>query len=230
MLFRSEVGQFISAGEDSRSIAGMLPERLKRHAYIYVDSKNREFKLAKKVAEVYGCKFHYILRSLTHYLDILPAASKLVGSGQQYTHAHTLGLAKQSGVDKHLAVFGGYASDSLLKAMHIQRPKNWNKFPFLPDIELANENRTAPIYSPVIRSIFLLEIDKRRRTHMSYIKNIRTTSYHEWFMLWPYSMREAMPNLSVNRRFFKSYEIYTSKNVVKISAAGTAAQIGRTHV
>ena len=36
----TEVGQFISAGEDSRSIAGILPERLKRHAYIYVDSKN----------------------------------------------------------------------------------------------------------------------------------------------------------------------------------------------
>lgn len=214
----TEVGQFISAGEDSRSIAGILPERLKRHAYIYVDSKNREFQLARRVSDTYGCEFNYTLRSHTHYLDILPEACKLVGSGQQYTHAHTLGLAKKSGVDKQLAVFGGYASDSLLKAMHIRRPKNSSKFPFLPDIELSSESRTIPIYSSIIKSAFLLEIDKRRQAHMSYIKSLRITSCHEWFMLWPYSMREAMPNLSVNRRLFASYEIYTGKDVVKISA------------
>lgn len=113
-----EVGHFISAGEGSRFIAGMLPEEIKRHAYIYVDSKNREFKIAKKVTEAYGCGFNYILRSPTHHLDILPVATKLVGGGQQYTHAHTLGLAKQLGADKHFAVFGGYGSDSLLKGMH----------------------------------------------------------------------------------------------------------------
>lgn len=215
----TEVGQFISAGEDSRSIAGMLPNRLKRHAYIYVDSKNREFQLAKRVSDNYGHEFHYVLRSHNHYLDILPMASKLVGSGQQYTHAHTLGLAKVSGVDKHLAVFGGYASDSLLKAMHIRKPKNARKFPFLPDIQLSDESRTIPIKSSSINNIYLLEIDKRRQAHMAYIKSLRKKTYHEWFMLWPYSMREAMPNLSVNRRLFPSYEIYTSKKVVKISAA-----------
>lgn len=215
----AEVAQFISAGEDSRSIAGMLPKRLKRHAHIYVDSKNREFKLAEHVAEAYSCDFHYILRSQTHYLDILPVASSIVGSGQQYTHAHTLGLVKESGADKHLAVFGGYASDSLLKAMHIQKAKYCSKFPFLPELELTNENRTNPVKSLFVKNNILLEIDKRRKAHMDYIQTLRPTSYHEWFMLWPYSMREAMPNLSINRRLFASYEVYTSKDVVKISAA-----------
>lgn len=215
----TEVGQFISGGEDSRSIAGMLPKRLKRHAYIYVDYENREFELAKRVSNTYGCEFHHTLRNHNHYLNILPVASNLVGSGQQYTHAHTLSLSTVSGVDKHLAVFGGYASDSLLKAMHIRKPKNASKFPFVPDIELPDESRTKPIKSSIINSSLLLEIDQRRKAHMVYIKSLRKQSYHEWFMLWPYSMREAMPNLSVNRRLFASYEIYTSKNVVKISAA-----------
>lgn len=223
-----EVGQFISAGEDSRSIAGMLPERLKRHAYIYVDSKNREFNIAKRVSKAYGCEFHYVLRSPTHYLDILPVASKLVGSGQQYTHAHTLGLISYFEADKHSAVFGGYASDSLLKAMHIKRPKIFGKFPFLPDILIKGENRTRPIISNAFDKIILLGIDRRRKIHMDYIKKIRPTSFHEWFMLFPYSMREAMPNLSVNRRLFASYEIYTSNKVVHVaSAVPTSWKINR---
>lgn len=215
----TEVGQFISAGEDSRSIAGLLPNKLIRSAHIYVDSENREFKLAKRVSDTYKCDFNYVLREPSHYLDMLPEASKLVGSGQQYIHAHTLGLAKKSGVDQYLAVFGGYGSDSLLKALHRYKIKNYSRFSFLPELALPNETRTLPIKSSFIKNDILLEIDNRRKKHMNYIKNLRPTSCHEWFMLWPYSMRDAMPNLSVNRRLFPSYEIYTSKDVVKISAA-----------
>lgn len=213
-----EVGHFISAGEDSRSIAGMLPEEIKRHAYIYVDSKNREFKIAKKVAEAYGCEFNYILRSPTHYLDIMPVASKLVGSGQQYTHAHTLELAKKSGADKHFAVFGGYGADSLLKGMHARKSKYFKSISFIPEKKRKGESRTTPLKSKAFNKDITSQIDIRRASHMEYIKGFRKGSEHEWFMLWPYTMREAMPNISVNRRLFKSYEIFLGKSNVFLTA------------
>src|SRR5690606_24018301 len=112
------VAQFISAGEDSRALAGMLPNRLERDAYIFLDTMNREGRIASKVAAAYGVNFKPDYRSPTHYLDILPEASALVGAGHQYTHAHTLGFDKKHRLARYPAVFGGYISDSLLKGQY----------------------------------------------------------------------------------------------------------------
>lgn len=214
----TEVGQFISAGEDSRSIAGILPERLKRHAYIYVDSKNREFKLAERVANIYGCEFDYILRSPTHYLDILPEASKLVGSGQQYTNAHTLSLAKQSGADKHPAVFGGFLSDALLKGSRVRKNGIYKKLYFLPEFFIKGSDKFVLNSSSVFSNKILKEINKRRISHYEYISSLRKESVYEWFFIWPIAMNPNFPNITVNRRLFASYEAFTSKEVVEISA------------
>jgi len=214
-----EIGEFISAGEDSRAIAGLLPEELIRHAYIFVDEKNREWEIAKRVANLYGCKFHYLLRSPTHYLDIIETASGLIGSGFQYTHAHPLGLMEIVGADKLLAVFGGFISDTLLKCL--QRRKNLftRGFSFFPDVELKGETRTVPLTSDAIERDMLKVIDARRRNHYQNVLDHRPSTAHEWFDLWPMSMNVHLPNITFNRRLFKSYEPFTDKTVVKISAS-----------
>src|SRR5690554_1897067 len=51
------VAQFISAGEDSRALAGMISSRLKRDAFIFLDHMNREGKIARTIAEIYGADF-----------------------------------------------------------------------------------------------------------------------------------------------------------------------------
>src|SRR5690554_1185690 len=124
------VAQFISAGEDSRSLAGMLPKHLKRDVYIFLDEMNREGRLAKLVADAYEANFKPDYRSKTHYLDILPEASDLVGSGHQYVHAHTLGFDIKHDLSSYRAVFGGYISDSLLKAQYAHKPKWLKRFSF----------------------------------------------------------------------------------------------------
>ncbi|MDY7219438.1 asparagine synthase-related protein [Denitrificimonas sp. JX-1] len=212
------VGLFISAGEDSRSIAGMLPTRLKRHGYVFLDSKNREFNIAQRVARAYGCVFHALVRSPTHYVDILPAASRLVGSGLQYTHAHSLGLAEESGLDQQQAVFGGYGADALLKAAHARTFNAWQRLKFLPDIEQQGETRTQPLVANGYASEHLAAIDHRRRQHMQKVQAIRPKSCHEWFVLWPYSMLKSNTNIAVNRRLFPSYELYTCKAAVQHAA------------
>lgn len=215
----NDIGQFISAGEDSRSIAGMLPKRLKRHAYIFVDSKNREFKLAELVAKAYSLNFNYTLRTPTHYLDILPMASKLVGSGQQYANAHTLIFAKKSGADNNLAVFGGFLSDTLIKGHYVKKNKIYSKLSFLPEFFIKGQHRCISNDSLVFSTEVLKEINNRRINHYKYISCFRKESTFEWFNVWPITMHSDFPNISVNRRLFASYEVFTSKDVVKIAAA-----------
>jgi hypothetical protein len=213
------VAQFISAGEDSRALSGMLPERLNRDAYIFLDSMNREGTIAKRVADVYGAKFTAGFRKKTHYLDILTEASRLVGSGHQYTHAHSLTFDKTYNLAGYKAVFGGYLSDSLLKSAYTRKLRGMGRFPFLPEFWLKGEGRSKPVKSDAVDNSILAEITSRRSEHLKHIFKERPDTAHEWFVLRPATMRVAIPNLYSTRRLFASYEPFMCKEAVKISAA-----------
>jgi hypothetical protein len=103
---------------------------------------NREGRLALRVAEAYGeaCTVSY--RAGSHYLDIMPEASTLVGLGHQYTHAHSLGFDRDHHLKGYQAVFGGYFSDTLLKAGQVKLFKGLALLPFMPQVR-------RPLYSPV---------------------------------------------------------------------------------
>lgn len=214
-----EVAQFISAGEDSRSLSGLLPKKLKRDAFIFLDNMNREGRIAKKVAEIYGANFYAGYRKETHYLDILEEGSKLVGTGHQYTHAHSLGFDKQFGLKKYSAVFGGYLSDSLLKAAYVRKIRGQGRLPFLPDIALSTETRTKPLKNEVFNQETLAAVNVRRLERFQQMLKLRPKTAHEWFVLYPTTMRTTIPNFYSTRRLFKSYEPFMSKEVVKISAS-----------
>src|SRR5699024_12826093 len=81
---------------------------------------NREGKVAEKAADIHGANFNIFTRSKMHYLEVLPPSTDLVGSGSQYTHAHTFGFHKICGLDRYYAVFGGLFSDALLKGACIK--------------------------------------------------------------------------------------------------------------
>lgn len=213
------VAQFISAGEDSRSLAGMLPKRLERDAYIFLDEMNREGRVAEKVAEAYEANFKPDYRSKTHYLDILPEASDLVGSGHQYTHAHTLGFDKKHDLSSYRAVFGGYISDSLLKAQYAHKPRLLKLLSFMPQVAVRGENRTLPVSNDLFSPSVLAEVTHRRTEHFERVRALRPESAQEWFELWPATMRIAIPNLYSNRRLFASHEIFMAKESVKTAAS-----------
>ena len=215
----TDIAQFISAGEDSRALSGLLPKTIKRDAYIFLDHMNREGEIARKVASIYGANFHAGFRKKTHYLDILPEASKLVGSGHQYTHAHSLGFDKKYNLSKYSAVFGGYLSDSLLKASYTRKARGTGRFPFLPQFPLPGESRSKAVKNTLINKSILAEITSRRCEHLKQTLEDRPLTAHEWFVLRPACMRVTIPNLYSTRRLFKSYEPFMCKEAVKISAA-----------
>ncbi len=214
-----QVAQFVSGGEDSRVILGLMPRRLERDAFIFLDGMNREGNIAQKAVNCYGAKIHVGYRSPTHYLNILEEASDLIGSGHQYTHAHSLKFHRTCGLQKYHAVFGGYLADSLLKAMFSRQMRGNVRFPFLPEFVISGETRTKPITNPLFSEKTLEIINNRRFKHMETVRNFRPTTAHEWFVLWPATMRTAIPNVYTNRRLFCSYEIFLCKDAVKIGTA-----------
>lgn len=216
-----QLAQFISAGEDSRSLSGMLPQEKTRNAYIFLDHMNREGVIAKKVADIYQAHFTAGYRSKTHYLDILPEAGSLVGAGHQYTHAHSLGFDKKYKLAEYSAVFGGFLSDTLLKGHHVAKPRGSGRFPFLPQVQV-NQSPVGKRFknlSGCINDVVINEIKKRQNAHLEFVKCLRPNSYQEWFNIYPLSMHNDMPNLYSTRRLFKSYEPFMCTEAVKVAAS-----------
>lgn len=215
----TKIAHFISGGEDSRTLAGLIPKGCKRDAFIFLDNMNREGKIAKKAAEAYGSSFNIATRSKTHYLEILPTCANLVGQGSQYMHAHTFGFHKSCRLNEYSSVFGGLFSDALLKGARIKKKKIFRGVPFLPQIKRSDYSVTETLNNNLFKSNILKELTHRRQSHLNYIKSFRKESAEEWFELWPSSMNVNIPNIHVNRRLFKSYEPFMSNDIVKISAS-----------
>ncbi|WP_197565657.1 asparagine synthetase B family protein [Billgrantia diversa] len=213
------VAQFISGGEDSRVLAALLPPWLERDSFIFLNSMTREGRIAEKVASASGTRFLADYRDELHYLSILPEASSLVGSGHQYIHAHALGFHRRHGLADYDAVFGGYVSDSLLKSRSARKLPLSSFFSFLPQWQLPGETRTQAVKNPLFPDRLLQEVTRRRREHFRRVRALRPQSAHEWFSLWPMTMRLGISNLYSNRRLFRSYEVFMAKEAVKVSAA-----------
>jgi len=215
----SNIAQFISGGEDSRVIAALMPKDYKHDAFVFLDYMNREGKVAKKAANAYGANFHLGKRSKLHYLEIMSACADLVGSGSQYTHGHTYGFHKSCKLNEYSAVFGGLYSDALLKGARIKKISGLRLIPFLPQIKDRNYSVAKQLLNNIFNSEVLSELTKRRQEHLKYVKSFRKESSEEWFHLWPSSMNPNIPNHHINRRLFRSYEPFMSKDVVKISSS-----------
>lgn len=212
------IAQFISGGEDSRTISALLSSLSNRDAYVFLDQMNREGKVAQKAAQAYDARFHFSKRDRLHYLNIIPACAKLIGDGAQYFHAHTFGFHNKCKLYNYDAVFGGLFSDALLKGARIKKIRGSKRFPFIPQIKDSSYSPGKPIKHHFIKQDILDELNRRRKEHYEYVKLIRPTTAEEWFELWPSSMNMNIPNLHANRRLFRSYEPYMSKEVIKISA------------
>ncbi|MGE4442221.1 MAG: hypothetical protein AB7D27_12145 [Desulfomicrobium sp.] len=215
----TNVAQFISAGEDSRAISGILPINLQKDAYIFLDHMNREGIIANKVANVYDAKFIPAFREKFHYIDILSKASDLVGSGHQYIHAHSLCFAQKYNLKDYSAVFGGYLSDTLLKLLYAKKQPKKGRFQFVPDLFVKKESFIKTNDSILIKNDILDEVQYRRKKRFDEIYKLRPDSAGEWFVIYPESMQCTIPSLYVNRRLFKSYEPFLCKEVVKVSAS-----------
>lgn len=212
------VALFLSGGEDSRVVAGMLPTRLKKDAFVFLDSMNREGIIARKASKAYDIHLDIRFRKPGHYLNILPEACNLLGSGQQYLHAHTLKFHKECKLAEYDAVFCGYLANALLKGEDFRKNKLQKRISVIYEYITVEEDHSKSLKSDYFQDTVLAEVDERRREHLNVLREFRIESLHQWFHNWPGSMGQASPGYSINRRLFRSYEPFMCNEVVKLAA------------
>lgn len=213
----NQIAHFLSGGEDSRVIGGLL-ENTKKDGYVFLDSFNREGKLASKIANIYNSNLTIKYRKSSYYLDILKACSKLVGKDTEYKHGHAFGFVKECGLAEYSYVFGGVFADALLKGSHIKKSKVRQKLLFLPQVKSNSDTVDILPNHYLFNREAIEELNNRRKKHLYFIRNFREESALEWFELYPASMNNNVGNYHVNRRLFNSYEPFLSNEIVKFSA------------
>jgi asparagine synthetase B (glutamine-hydrolysing) len=215
----TNIAQFISGGEDSRTLSALLSSVPNHDAYIFLDQMNREGTVAQKTAKIYGINFKLFTRDKLHYLTVLPACTNLVGSGSEYIHAHTYGFHEKCNLHQYDAVFGGLFADALLKGARIRKIRGSKRFPFIPQIKDKFYAPSNMIKNSAFKSDILKQLNQRRNDHYQFIKTLRNESAVEWFEMWPSTMNLNVPNIHANRRLFRSYEPFMANDIIKISAA-----------
>ncbi|MGP4074847.1 hypothetical protein [Halobacillus sp. K22] len=211
----SKVAQFISGGEDSRVLSSLL-KPFPRDSFIFLEQFNLEGKKAKKAAEKNNANFYYFTRTSTHYLEIFPEVSKLCSSNFQFIHAHSYKFHLNCQLHHYDGVFGGLFADALLKGSRIAKLKGTTR-PYIPDVKVKED--VTSITQSIFKDSFIEKLRSRKKKHLDNINTFRKKSSDEWFYLWPSSMNVSISNLHVNRRLFKSYEPFLSKDIVKLSAS-----------
>lgn len=213
-----KVAAFVSAGEDSRSILGSLPEGVECDGFTYLYESPRDQKIAKQVTKIFGVNHTVTAQPYHYYLDILSDASRLVGSGHQYSHAHVIGFFEEWKLRQYRAVLGGYLSDSLLKGLFSRKRRGRGLLSWLPEFPRGGETHTRRQHSDLFTDEVLDEIQNRKREHMARVQEIRPQTAHEWFGIWPATMQLTFPNYLATRRLFRSYEPFMGKTSVKVGA------------
>lgn len=209
---------FLSGGEDSRSVAGLLAGKVKLDSHVFLDAMNREGKVAKRAAKKYRASFNLALRKKDHLLDVMESSTTLVGSGAEFLSVHTIGFHTSCGLTSYAAVFGGYFGDELFKGARIGKTTWSTKYAFLPQRKDPSISPGKPAINLVFTSEIMEEVKKRRTRHLERIRLMRPESAEEWYGVWPASMDQHISTIHGNRRLFRSYEPYTSHAAVKIAA------------
>lgn len=86
-------GLLLSGGLDSRAVLAASDKKMV--CFTVGDFRNREVKIAKKIAEAKGCKHIFLKRSSDHYANLVDKAVEIGDGMYSFVHAHNIGFFDQ---------------------------------------------------------------------------------------------------------------------------------------
>ena len=112
-------GLLLSGGLDSRTVLAASDKKMV--CFTVGDFKNREVRIAKKIAEAKGCKHIFLKRDLDHYANLVDKAVEIGNGMYSFAHAHNIGFFDQ--IQKECDILlHGFLFDTLFKDWSV--PKN----------------------------------------------------------------------------------------------------------
>jgi hypothetical protein len=213
----STIAHFLSGGEDSRVIAGLLPKSDSRQAILFVDSHNREAQIAERVAERSGSNLSIIYRPPLHPVKIVENSSYLIGSAGSASDVYSADLFSDANLVDFDVVFGGLFFDLFLKGLTVAQRRR-----FLYNRRLVSyvaEHRPPSVgisANKYVSAEITAELERRRKRHIDYISSTGALEPFRWFDMFPMSMRSPTNAYNFNRRMFRSSEPVMSTRLVRM--------------
>ena len=228
------IGLFLSAGEDSRVILAAMPEDLPKTAFTFVESENRETRIAGEIARLYGAEHCIGIRGPDYYPDHLEACSRLAGSQSEWFSFHAIGMSEAYHLDEYGAILDGWWADSLLKGYWVcTETLSFKGVPLMASKALRNDDPRAGekyrlflqdrgVYSHgeiPIREDLLAAVNERVRHRLETLRELRPRSAEEWLYLWPLTQNQGSPNFLGHRRLFRHHSVFLDHRIARIGAA-----------
>jgi hypothetical protein len=219
------VGILLSGGEDSRSIAAMLPSEPSVDGFMFSANINNEVRITQRVAKINKIKLNVAPIYKSHFLRYFDARNDLVGPGSDSANVHSFGYHVDLKFGNYDAIFGGFLADTFLKGLWSSRVNRKHFCLINNNIHKTTASSDLRFSShPSINKKYIDIVNQRRLSHWSTIKKFRPKSVEEWMGFWPISMQRDIPNIHGNRRLFRSYEPFTASEVIKVSSLASQSQ------
>jgi asparagine synthetase B (glutamine-hydrolysing) len=216
----SEVGLFLTGGEDTRVILSAIPKDVKKEALVFLDSLNREGEIARRTANVHKISLKTGIRLETYYLDNMKAAIALLGSQFNFTQLHTYMFHSSLGLTHYPAVLGGFGADGLIKGEEIPvKTFKAGKHILFSSLLQGSAVNSNSFNTSIFSSNFVEEVNMRHQNHSRMVQNFRECSFNEWKNYWPITNKEFYANFAGNRRLFRSFEPILHTSIIKILAS-----------
>jgi len=227
------VAVMLSGGRDSRAVLAVLPRDRCVAAVTFFTRENREFRVARIVAEKHGVVHYGAQRHPEFYAKLVDRGIRLLGS-ELRADAHGYAIVDNA-LDKRVdLIVGGFLSDTLLKdhfmsrqQKKILRRKGWGER--LKDRLIAlrlHPPRRARAGKP--HEFFLRmrlcpdirdDVADRRSVRLGQVAARRPETANEWCYFWPASRQHDMSFALGNSRLFCADELFMHRRIVDLAAS-----------
>jgi len=209
----NKLNLMMSAGEDSRSVLAAIPEETATDCFTFLDTYNREARIAEMATNAYGKNWKPIYRKPTHYIENIESSICLAESANFFIHSHINGFDEKEIGDGPL--IGGNKADDLFRGYNA---KGFGKLGIVFKVDKnawehpkgqAKINATADLQEQVYQ---------RRKEFNEFLAHYRPSSWAEWHSIWPASMDTASTFLFINRRMKAAREPYIDGKMTALGA------------
>lgn len=199
------IGVLLSGGLDSRLVMASVPRQKRCIGLTFCDRLNREARIARKVARVYGREWQMLQRDREYVARTAVDAIRFTGCEGEWHHAHALGFVAQieaMGIDE---VFTGLFMDNNFKAYY---GRDWvpvKRFRgLLPSSYQMQQREFATLRNEVWHGYLNAEvidgiIERRRKFYDAHFARGRQSEW-EWLEGYPLSQSADNTGWIVERR------------------------------
>lgn len=113
-------GLLLSGGLDSRTVLAASDKKMV--CFTFGDFKNREVKIAKKIAQTKGYKHIFLKRSSDHYANLVDKAVEIGDGMYSFVHAHNIGFLTWIQEDCHILLHG-HGLDFMFQGLYLPTKK-----------------------------------------------------------------------------------------------------------